>query len=268
MNDDITYIGVDGDPRNEQNIVRRKRQEQAQKPNIKRSKIKISRMISKSRSHIINSKTILLVLIILLLYFFNPVEYIKGTLDKKREYYASLESMASPGGFSFSFSNVKEAGTGLWNSAVYLSGYKYYNACRHTMMIPMDGLITCQYDTAHQGIDISSNAAPANVMATADGTVYLVDNEDKKFGKSITIRHEINGMTIYSYYANLTDIYVNVGDSVTRGQTIATEGGNPEVNNGIMQTNGHHIHFEVRKAPKNNSGLNPNIILEDMTVFN
>ena len=74
------------------------------------------------------------------------------------------------------------------------------------------------------------------------------------------IEHQINGITIYTYYANLSIIHVNNGDYVYQNQVIAQEGGNPNKQAGILDTDGHHLHFEIRKD-KNSGGLNPNVFI-------
>lgn len=72
---------------------------------------------------------------------------------------------------------------------------------------------------AHLAVDLMS--VDTNVMAIYDGTVTSVEN-DFLMGNIITISHD-NGLV--SVYASLDDnLLVKVGDSVTKGQVIATAG--------------------------------------------
>ena len=70
-------------------------------------------------------------------------------------------------------------------------------------------------------------------------------------------------MKIYTYYAHLLDISVSDGQYVYQNQIIGHEGGNPERKIGIMDSDGHYVHFEVRKSEKNGTGLNPLIFIDN-----
>ena len=91
----------------------------------------------------------------------------------------------------------------------------------------------------HLGIDIvgpkKGSIAGANIYASADGTV-LTAKYNNSYGYYILIDH---GNKISTLYAHCSRLLVKVGDRVERGQVIAYVGltGN---------TNGYHLHYEVR----------------------
>jgi len=90
-----------------------------------------------------------------------------------------------------------------------------------------------------------------DVVSTASGVVIHTSKRDSGYGPIIIIKHtlgynlrrfikETYGIetdTLYSFYAHLKDIFVNVGDVVEVGQRIGTvgEGG----------TKSPHLHFEI-----------------------
>ncbi|MEE4359154.1 MAG: M23 family metallopeptidase [Desulfococcaceae bacterium] len=86
----------------------------------------------------------------------------------------------------------------------------------------------------HKGLDI---AAPVgtDIIAPADGKVTFADRKGS-FGKLMVINH---GFGIVTRYAHLDDFAKKVGDTVKRGEKIATMG-----NTG--RSTGPHLHYEVR----------------------
>ena len=89
----------------------------------------------------------------------------------------------------------------------------------------------------HNGIDIAAQAGTP-VVAAADGTVYTV-YEDDSMGMTVVIRHEEGYVTTYSSLAQ--ELAVEVGETVTMGQTIGTVG-----NTALLETAiGDHLHFSV-----------------------
>lgn len=81
-----------------------------------------------------------------------------------------------------------------------------------------------------------SNGSAFDVISILNGTVKEV-TEDTTLGNIVTIEHE-NGIT--SIYQSISDITVNVGDSVTQGQIIAkssTSNISTDLNN--------HLYFEL-----------------------
>ncbi|MBR2787114.1 MAG: peptidoglycan DD-metalloendopeptidase family protein [Clostridia bacterium] len=96
----------------------------------------------------------------------------------------------------------------------------------------------------HTGIDIGSPMGN-DIVAAESGTVILASyGWNGGYGNYIIINHG-NGIT--TRYAHASQLYVSVGQTVTKGQTIAAIGttGN---------STGPHLHFEVRE---NGSHTNP-----------
>lgn len=92
------------------------------------------------------------------------------------------------------------------------------------------------------------------VYAVANGTVQWYDpGYDYDQGRVVIIRHTLpDGSTIYSMYGHLADVYVSVGQTVSKGDAIATVYDQSSTNNT-------HLHWEMRYFA-DGSGLcsNPN----------
>lgn len=88
----------------------------------------------------------------------------------------------------------------------------------------------------HNGIDVTA-AVGCSVSCVADGTV--TDVSQGSYGKTVKIEHE-NGFT--SVYAQLGDVNVQTGDSVTQGSVIGTVGESTGEN-----LSDPHLHFELIK---------------------
>ena len=89
----------------------------------------------------------------------------------------------------------------------------------------------------HDGIDIAAAEGTA-VLATGGGTVIRADNRDiNGYGNQILIDH---GNGLVSRYGHLSEFGVEVGDQVTRGQTIGGVGTSG-------RSSGFHLHYEVLK---------------------
>lgn len=108
---------------------------------------------------------------------------------------------------------------------------------------PLSGVITSRFgnrnpttETApkyHTGIDIAADTGTVIVAAT-EGTVSVVSSEGD-YGNHVKI---LNG-NIMTLYAHCNKIYVNEGDAITQGQSIAEVGATGNVT-------GPHLHFEIR----------------------
>jgi murein DD-endopeptidase MepM/ murein hydrolase activator NlpD len=88
----------------------------------------------------------------------------------------------------------------------------------------------------HTGIDFVAGIG-ANVYATANGRVQLVQRSERGYGNKIEIDHGCGYTTIY---AHLSDMMVKQGQQVERGQVIARVG-----NTGSSVNP--HLHYEVKK---------------------
>ncbi len=120
----------------------------------------------------------------------------------------------------------------LTYSVPYLGNYKY------------DGK---EYVGSHPGVDIKlPKGAP--ILSIANGVVTKAVTSDIGFGNHIVIRHnnvfnpELNTYEdIYSSYAHLSQMNVNVGDVVQVGQTIGLSG-----STGL--SSGSHLNFQIEKT--------------------
>lgn len=89
------------------------------------------------------------------------------------------------------------------------------------------------YRRMHEGIDITAPIG-TDVYATGNGVITRAGWQNG-YGKVIELNH---GFGYRTRYAHLSSIYVVVGDSVKRGETIGAVG-----NTGI--STGPHLHYEV-----------------------
>lgn len=94
---------------------------------------------------------------------------------------------------------------------------------------------TAGASTDHKGIDIACQEG-TDVVATKGGTVIVAEASDSE-GNWIAIQHDEHYI---SYYMHNSTLFVNVGDTVSRGQVIALSG-----NTGI--SSGPHCHFAILK---------------------
>lgn len=119
-------------------------------------------------------------------------------------------------------------------------------------------------DVVHTGIDIDAPKGTP-VLAAADGEVvwagyglmYGAYNEKDPYGKAVAIKHPFgwNGQRLYTNYAHMDRVDVQVGQEVKAGQQLGLVGETGNVT-------GPHLHFEVR-VKKNSffSSLNPELWL-------
>ncbi len=90
----------------------------------------------------------------------------------------------------------------------------------------------------HGGMDFAAEEG-APVLAALDGTVKSITTGDELYGTVITLQHEGDVVTTYTYVTAAEGL--KEGDSVARGQTIATIA----KANGKEYKDGAHLHFEV-----------------------
>ena len=100
------------------------------------------------------------------------------------------------------------------------------------------------YSDFHTGIDISGSGVYGKpIVAANNGKVAFAQTTytpGRGYGKYLIIDH---GGGIQTLYGHTSEIYVNVGDTVSRGQKIAAVG-----STGF--STGPHLHFEVRVNKK------------------
>ncbi len=117
---------------------------------------------------------------------------------------------------------------------------------------PVSGLITAGYGyrrspftgqrELHEGLDIAA-ALGTPIVATADGIVSFV-GPLASFGNVVFINH---GHGFTTFYAHTSSIRVKEGQSVKRGEVVASVGM-------TGRTTGPHVHYEVQV---NGSTVNP-----------
>lgn len=74
-------------------------------------------------------------------------------------------------------------------------------------------------ESLHTGIDLVPTHY-SSVVTIADGIITFARVQND-YGNCIKVKHNVNGKEIYSFYAYLSEIEVQKGDSVTQGQEIA-----------------------------------------------
>ena len=87
----------------------------------------------------------------------------------------------------------------------------------------------------HKGIDIAKELG-SSVNASLDGKVIKAGYNNGGYGNLIVIEH---GNNMKTYYAHLSEIYVNVGDMVKKDDIIGAVGS-------TGNSTGNHLHFEIR----------------------
>jgi peptidoglycan LD-endopeptidase LytH len=116
------------------------------------------------------------------------------------------------------------------------------------------GCVRSDGEQMHEGLDILSvrhdrRGEPTDpVLATADGTVaYLSHNAGlSNYGQYVVLRHDIEGIEIYSLYAHLSQINAGLraGQPVKAGQPIAIMGRTSNTASAIGKDRA-HLHFEL-----------------------
>lgn len=100
---------------------------------------------------------------------------------------------------------------------------------------PVGGSLTQYYAWYHPGIDIANRNAPG-IAASDGGTVMIAGWPDSGgYGNRLVLDHG-NGYT--SLYAHLSNVYVSVGETVSRGQLIGQMGS-------TGRSTGTHLHLEI-----------------------
>lgn len=102
----------------------------------------------------------------------------------------------------------------------------------------------------HPGVDIRAPRG-TTVFAAANGVVFQIELGRLGYGHKIVINHD-NKLT--TLYAHLDDVYVKVGDRVTKETPIGKVGL-------TGWTTGPHLHFEVTSAE---GRINPKQVLPEI----
>jgi murein DD-endopeptidase MepM/ murein hydrolase activator NlpD len=106
----------------------------------------------------------------------------------------------------------------------------------------------------HEGLDIKAvqrdrRGEPTdNVTATADGSVAYINAKAglSNYGKYVVLRHQVEGMEIYSLYAHLNEIRTGLkpGTRVKAGESLGIMGHTSNTHEGISKDRA-HVHFEL-----------------------
>lgn len=146
---------------------------------------------------------------------------IKEAEEKYRQQLEALKNASS---------NSSASGSGFFMTPVsggYISARAYYS-----------------YEKFHGALDYAVSVGTP-VYAAADGVVMTTENLSGSYGTYVVIRHA-NGLQSYYAHGKKGSIVVSPGQTVKKGQKIMLSG-----NTGNSQ--GPHLHFEVRKSPYNYS---------------
>lgn len=143
----------------------------------------------------------------------------------------------------------KETGTKFVPRATQLTPNAGTVVASGTFVWPASGKITQNFAWYHKGLDIANSSAPS-ILAADSGTVVVAGWPDNwGYGNRVVIDH---GNGFRTLYAHLSAIYVNVGQTVKRGDSIGRMG-----NTG--RSTGTHLHFEVIRS---GAHLNPLTVLQ------
>lgn len=113
---------------------------------------------------------------------------------------------------------------------------------------PTVGVLTQYFSWYHPAIDIANRAAP--LISAADSGVVVASGWDTTgYGNRVIIDHQNGYKTLYAHMSN---IYVSVGQVVSRGQAIGQMGS-------TGRSTGTHLHLEIRYK---GIALNPLAILK------
>jgi len=204
------------------------------------------------RNNIIMGITILIVVLIFIILiplyiFLNPIESIKNFLnndekiiveDLKMSYMNEdygIGNITINSEFCFPLENV--------DVVVITAEYGMYDPWKTGIQ------------TKHTGIDLSGIHRD-NVLAVEKGEVVFAGVQNG-YGNCIELKHNINGIEIYTFYAHLSNIWVEEGQLVEQGYIIGKEGGDPYTDLNAGNSTGHHLHFEVRMSKDYGNDVNP-----------
>ncbi len=96
----------------------------------------------------------------------------------------------------------------------------------------------------HSGVDTGVDGGTP-IYAIANGEVASIITHSSCGGNYVYIYHYVNGQYYTSLYMHMRDIYVNIGDRVTKDTVIGTVGGNPYVEYWDKCSTGSHLHLSM-----------------------
>jgi murein DD-endopeptidase MepM/ murein hydrolase activator NlpD len=104
-----------------------------------------------------------------------------------------------------------------------------------SLIWPVQGTISQGYSDSHKAIDIMEPDSDV-VVASDAGMVAYASWNVSGYGYLVIVNH---GNGLVTYYAHLFGFYVDVGESVKRGQPLGVLGS-------TGRSTGPHLHFEIR----------------------
>lgn len=104
----------------------------------------------------------------------------------------------------------------------------------------MDAAYRKRFGMNHAAIDIPVPQG-TEIQAPADGVVLTV--HDRGYGYSTVLLEHENGLQ--TLFGHVSEIRVQPGQQVSRGEIIALSGGRPGSHGAGLLTTGPHVHFEV-----------------------
>ena len=148
-----------------------------------------------------------------------------------KDYYAQLAAQQAA-------QNNSSSGGSSGGSSSSLGSGGYVSTGNFTWPVPGFTNISCGYSSGHKAIDISGggrNMYGAAIVAADSGKVVTATYH-YSYGNYVMIDHGGGYSTLYAHASSLA---VSVGQTVTKGQTIAYVGS-------TGNSTGNHLHFEVR----------------------
>lgn len=125
------------------------------------------------------------------------------------------------------------------------------NVIRRNSVSNTFGMVRNGGKRPHQGWDLL--AYPGTLCyAVADGVVASVSNSGD-YGKTIVIRFEHRGRTLYAAYSHLSMFLVHGNQKLAGGEPIALSGNTG--NAAVMDGDDQHLHFEIRTINLPGKGL-------------
>lgn len=123
---------------------------------------------------------------------------------------------------------------------------------------------------AHQGIDLASDEG-YRVYAVEDGEIVGINKGADNYGFVVSLRinnlskPELNGK--FAFYAHLDRIDVKIGQLVKAGTPLGLTGDTGNANGMTKETNGGHLHFELRTIQNPGLGLKGRVNPESFIKF-
>lgn len=151
----------------------------------------------------------------------------------------------------------------LENNDVEILPYANINSDSNysNIVLPISGTITSNYGyridpisgaySKHTGIDISG--VHHDYVRSIDSGIVTFAGSQNGYGYCVEVKHS----NYYSFYAHLSRITVNIGNTIKKGDIIGIEGGDPYSDPNPGYSTGHHLHFEIRTNSGYGNDINP-----------